>query len=218
MESYRVSGYLRACISMFVCNRAVRWALCVFVTHSWRFILYDLSLSGAWVWWCCRDLLLFGHHFRGCHVHSWLYRNSAGKSLEFVSDTFILFCTLPFFTYNILTEKARARNEGYISVLSVSGSCHWFTLVAKLNRLDLFWPLLFFLSEDSRADRKGLTGSRGNDVQKMAQVAPCRSLSAWVVCSTRWALPLPHVLLIRLFIPMIFLLNGVQMSAIKQES
>lgn len=106
MESYQVSGYQRACISMFVCNRAVRWALCVFATHSWRLVLHDLSLSGARVWRCCRNLLLLGHHFCGCYVHSRLYWNSAGKSIEFLNDRFILLFMFFLYACNIITGKA----------------------------------------------------------------------------------------------------------------
>lgn len=52
--------------------------LCVCVC-SRRFVLHDLSLPRARVWWSCWDLLLLRHHFCRCHVHSWLYWNSAGK-------------------------------------------------------------------------------------------------------------------------------------------
>lgn len=65
-------------ISVSVWHKTLKWLFCVFAAHSWRFVLYDISLARAWVWWSCWDLLLLGHHFCRCHVHSWLYWNSAG--------------------------------------------------------------------------------------------------------------------------------------------
>ncbi len=47
--------------------------------NSGRLLLHDLSLSGPWVWWSCRHLLLLGHHLCWSHVHPGLHRDPAGE-------------------------------------------------------------------------------------------------------------------------------------------
>lgn len=98
MELCQVSGRLRGCIRMYtwVIKRCRTVTLNVIVSHSRWFLLHDLSIAGAWVWWSCWDLLLSRNHLCWCYVYSWLHWNSAGKSPELsnIQHVYFVACCL----------------------------------------------------------------------------------------------------------------------------
>lgn len=68
------------CLTVYICALNCKF-VCLF---SWRFILHDLSFTGAGVWRGRWHMFLLGHHFCRSHVHLGVHRNPAGTiSLDF---------------------------------------------------------------------------------------------------------------------------------------